>query len=730
MHRTSMIGRFVGLLPLMLLASAPLQPLAAQGVRGTVVSRDSVPIAGAVVALLDSTGAAPVSALTDEFGHFELRAPSRGTWRLRTEAVGFARVTSFAFTLATAEVQVRRVQLVDVTTGLTGIVVRDRLQCDVRPAEGTQVALLWDEARKSLAAAAISAERAPSLAFDNDEIEYDSTFLRARSASRVTTTGRAEQTFRSDTPRALRALGYVRRVDTASVYYAPDARVLLSDDFAATHCFSIIADDPSSVRRVGIAFSPVNQVPGSLDVVGTLWLDRTTFALDRVEFRYDPVLGADFPDSTFGGRVRFLRLPTGHLIVSHWVLRMPVFAPAADPRVARAGQTSQMLVRAERRETVVGIKVARGAVRAFDAPPEPLPTVSAPPRRSIGAPSCVGVPAAGGNTGALVGDVHDARDRGVGGARIRATWHQPIETGGRIVFREQWAESGADSFGRYALCALPRGVTLAIAARTLTAASPRTRLVLQAEANPPALEITLAALRRGEPAATTGSVHGRVVEREGRPVAGAELRIFPGSQRILTDSLGGFRIEGTLPGSREFFARRVGYAPVMVAVDVTAGDTAEVVLALASAAQLLAPVTVEARVTSLSLAGFELRREVRVGGGTFIGREEIRRREQGSIQTLLRSLGGARVEESAATGDIRVYGRGGTNPLDDDRCAMRMMVDATLLPDDSPLSALPPLMEIAGIEVYNAMGAIPAQFSYAQPKCGLLVIWTRDGREP
>ena len=59
-----------------------------------------------------------------------------------------------------------------------------------------------------------------------------------------------------------------------------------------------------------------------------------------------------------------------------------------------------------------------------------------------------------------------------------------------------------------------------------------------------------------------------------------------------------------------------------------------------------------------------------------------------------------------------------------------MMVDATLLPDDSPLSALPPLMEIAGIEVYNAMGAIPAQFSYAQPKCGLLVIWTRDGREP
>ena len=368
--------------------SLAARALDAQGVRGVVVTGDSVPVRGAVVSLLDSLGNGVVSGLSDEFGRFDLRAPRRGSWRLRVEAVGFARVTSFGFDLATAEVMVRRVQLIDATAAMRSIEVRDPLRCDIRPAEGTQVARLWDEARKSLAAASLSADVAPPVAFDRDEIEYDNTFLRVRSASRITTTGRAERGFRSDLPRALRELGYMRRVDTTSIYYGPDARALLSDDFAATHCFRIIPDDPSSIRRVGIAFSPVGLAPGRIDVVGTLWLDRETYALDRVEFRYEPLLSGDFADSTFGGRIRFARLGTGLIVVSRWVLRMPIYAEADDGRLARSGQTSQMLVRAERRETVIGVGVARGSARAFDAPPEPLPVVNAPSRRAVGAPSC------------------------------------------------------------------------------------------------------------------------------------------------------------------------------------------------------------------------------------------------------------------------------------------------------------------------------------------------------
>lgn len=716
-----------------LLTGALTASLGAQGVRGAVVTGDSVPVRGAVVSLLDSLGAGVVSDLSDEFGRFELRAPRRGSWRLRVEAVGFARVTSFVFELATAEVLVRRVQLVDATSRMGGIEVRDRQRCEIRPAEGTQVATLWDEARKSLAAAALSATTAPAVAFDQDEIEYDSTFMRVRAASRITTTGRAERGFRSDAPRALRDLGYARRIDTTSIYFAPDARALLSDEFAATHCFRIVPADPTSVRRVGLAFSPVGLAPGKLDVVGTIWLDRETFALDRVEFRYEPLLSADFADSTFGGRVRFMRLLSGHVVVSHWVLRMPIFAEADDGRLARSGQTSQMLVRPERREAVIGVKVARGAVRAFDAPPEPLPVVNATPRRAAGAPSCTGVQPVAGNSGALVGDVHDGRDRGQSGARVRATWHQAMMSGGRMVFREQWVESGADASGRYALCALPRGVPISVSARTSSAGSPRTRVVLEPGGPAPALELVVAVAGRGTPEPATGAVLGRLLGTDGRPIAGAEIRIFPGSTRLATDSAGAFRIVDAAPGSREFFVRRLGYAPLMVAVDVTAGDTANVIVPMAAAAQLLAPVTVEARITSPNLAGFELRRAARIGAGTFISPEEVKARENGTMQTLLRTFGRVRVEESAATGEIRVYGRGGDNPdgsIVPDRCSMRMVVDGAVMPDGMSITGLPPLREIAALEIYQSIGAVPAMFSYASPECGLIVIWTRDATSP
>lgn len=722
--------------PLLLLAllAAAAQLAAAQSVRGVVVTGDSLPVAGAVVSLLDSLGNAAVTVLSDERGYFDVRAPRRGTWQLRTEAVGFARVTSFAFELATAEVLQRRVQLTDATLRIRSIDVREAARCDIRPAEGTQVARLWDEARKSLSAAAASVEGAPPVAFDYDEIEYDSTLLRVRSASRTTTVGRAERGYRSDAPRALRELGYARRIDTTETYFAPDARVLLSDDFAATHCFSLVPDDPTSVRRVGIGFRPVGSRPGRLDVAGTLWIDRESYALDRVEFRYEPVLSADLPDSTFGGRVRFARLATGHVVVTQWVLRMPIFAAADDGRLARSGQTSQMLVRAERREIVSGVKLVRGAARAFDASPEPLPVVNAAPRRASGAPSCAEIARPAPGTNGLIGDVKDQRGRAVGGARVRAAWHQPFQLGGRVIFREQWVESGADAFGRYALCQLPVDARITVSARTPNASSGRTRLILAAG---PPVSSSLMLSPGGRAAAPTGNgeVHGVLLGLAGRPVAGAEVRMFPGAARVRTDSTGAFRIPDAAPGMRDLFVKRVGFVPVMVSVEVAAGDTSAVTLNLESngQAQLLGAVTIEARVSSMNLAGFELRRKAGIGGGNFIGPEQIRERENSSIESLLRTFSRARIEESAASGSSRAYGRGGDNPGDTtvkDRCTMRVLIDGALMPDGLPMSGIPPLREIGAIEVYLAIGAVPAMYSFAMPECGLIVVWTRDWASP
>ena len=66
-----------------LLLAAPC--LQAQAIRGTVVrSTDDAPIIGVVVLLIDSTELARARSLTDARGTFQLRAPTPGTYRLRT----------------------------------------------------------------------------------------------------------------------------------------------------------------------------------------------------------------------------------------------------------------------------------------------------------------------------------------------------------------------------------------------------------------------------------------------------------------------------------------------------------------------------------------------------------------------------------------------------------------------------------------------------------------------
>jgi len=266
------------------------------------------------------------------------------------------------------------------------------------------------------------------------------------------------------------------------------------------------------------------------------------------------------------------------------------------------------------------------------------------------------------------------------------------------------------------------------------ARSPRSRMVLVTGRTAPVVPLALVAAARGAAAPSTGTVSGRIIGRESRPVANAEVRVFPGTRRLATDSTGGFRIDAAEPGLREFFVRRVGYAPVMVAVEVSAGDTADVVLALEQTAQLLAPVTVEASVGSVSLAGFELRRKVGLGGGKFIGPDEINRRASWSVVSLLRAFTPLHIEESAAMHDARMYGRdialSSDSTVVKDRCQMRVMVDGALMPTEMPMSGLPPVREIAAIEVYLSIGAVPAMYTFAQPECGLMVVWLRDGTEP
>jgi hypothetical protein len=85
---------------------------------------------------------------------------------------------------------------------------------------------------------------------------------------------------------------------------------------------------------VGLTFEPVRG--RRRDIVGTLWLDGTTFELQSLEFDWldlPPVMRHE----RLGGEVHFVRLPDGSVIVRRWSLRMPRPGAVMTARVTGMG---------------------------------------------------------------------------------------------------------------------------------------------------------------------------------------------------------------------------------------------------------------------------------------------------------------------------------------------------------------------------------------------------------
>jgi hypothetical protein len=205
---------------------------------------------------------------------------------------------------------------------LAAINVRDRSTCRVNADTGLIVTRVWEEARKAMLTTQLSTGEAPLFA---EWIEYDRTL---DSTGRVvrdqhvrTSRNPTTHAFRSRPAEVLDSIGYVVADTSGITYYAPDAAVLLSDPFAAGHCFQLEAsdDDPSVV---GIAFRPARDRRDVREIEGTLWLDKASAELRRLDFRY-----TNLPEVTrsagAGGVVEFLRLADGNWIVSRWSARMP-----------------------------------------------------------------------------------------------------------------------------------------------------------------------------------------------------------------------------------------------------------------------------------------------------------------------------------------------------------------------------------------------------------------------
>src|ERR1051325_10126350 len=92
--------------------------LPAQTIHGQVVdSVTGTPVGAGFVLLLRADGREITRALADPEGRFTITAPAAGTYRLRSERIGFKVATSPTITLADG-------QVLDYRLGITGAAVR------------------------------------------------------------------------------------------------------------------------------------------------------------------------------------------------------------------------------------------------------------------------------------------------------------------------------------------------------------------------------------------------------------------------------------------------------------------------------------------------------------------------------------------------------------------------------------------------------------------------------
>jgi hypothetical protein len=329
-------------------------PAAAQTVLIRVMDGDaSRPMFGALAYLVGSDGQTAKNALTDERGRALFIGIAPGAYRVRAEMIGMATAETALFDVAVGTTISQELRLESSAIQLEGLAVElEAGRCRVRPGgEGLVVSEVWEEARKALSAASFTDQRG---SYRYETIRYDRQIDRNSgvilSEEQRRREGYMRTPFESLPAEELVTEGFVRPDGRDFLYYAPDATVLLSDEFLDTHCFKM-ADSNDESGLIGLGFEPTGENRRVPDIQGTMWLDPVTAELRFLEYRYT-YLTPDMTAPEVGGRVDFQRMPDGTWIVPEWWIRMPILTTQTGfdgrPRayIARFHQTGGLVVAA------------------------------------------------------------------------------------------------------------------------------------------------------------------------------------------------------------------------------------------------------------------------------------------------------------------------------------------------------------------------------------------------
>jgi len=260
-------------------------------------------------------------------------------------------------------------------------------------------------------------------------------------------------------------------------------------------------------------------------------------------------------------------------------------------------------------------------------------------------------------------------------------------------------------------------------------------LTLAAIASPLAAQRTTtirdrAAQEAPRPSGGLSVVDGIVTDSLLRPLGSADVSVVGIGARVVTSENGRFRLLQVPPGQYLLVARRIGFAPTSGIIEVPSADTLRLSYMLTRSSNLLDTVRVKERRVSLRMAEFEGRRLQ--GVGQFITQEEIERRGSSKVSDYLHLMRGIDVSpqtNSQFAGTIALSRREGGSVGGDGSgaCALQVFLDGIVMPRFFNLDLLPSPKNISGIEVYSGAATAPAQFGGADRRCGMILVWTRDG---
>ncbi|MEO7999767.1 MAG: carboxypeptidase-like regulatory domain-containing protein, partial [Gemmatimonadaceae bacterium] len=295
--------------------------LSAQPVRGTLTdSTRLVPVAGVVVSLLDGNGASVARTLSNDRGMYYFA--TRGTASsLRVQRIGY-RAQTLKLPGAVNDITTLNIVMAKLPTLLAPLQVVDN-GCPRRADEGSAIALL-EQARTGLLATVVARKEMPStqtlIRFEREMDGGGSRIIRQSvhvdSASVKTSSFESAHSATDFVTR-----GFTESVEGETIFNAPDAEVLLNDDFVAAYCFQLAKPERSRVNQVGLAFHAVRSARNRVDVEGALWIDTVARAIREIEFQYKG-LATPIEQLKPGGTIGFREMTSGVVLIDRWTLRL------------------------------------------------------------------------------------------------------------------------------------------------------------------------------------------------------------------------------------------------------------------------------------------------------------------------------------------------------------------------------------------------------------------------